>query len=109
MNTETITEKLHQKADKELKARISKVFESARDAIRDGSCKQITVKGGYIQGEDNGSKNYFVDAFDAIEQLEKLSFEMQCDRNRENAVSEFMSRVEQLGQEIDGLRSELMG
>ncbi len=107
MKTETITTKINDKSDAELRDRLSKKFYEIRREFTDGCSKSITVKGGYIKDKSNGDNEYIVDAHAALKKLEELSFETQFERNRDKAVSEFMDKVERLGSEIDNIRSQV--
>ncbi len=93
---ETLTEKLHSRADSKLRERLKKVFATTRDEFTDGCCKAIKVKGGYIEGDNNTDKEYVVDAHAALTALESLAFQMQCENNRTAEVNDFLSRVEAL-------------
>jgi hypothetical protein len=104
---ETITAKLHAKAESELRERLKKVFAEARREFTDGCCKSINVKGGYIEGDNNRSKEFIVDAHHALSQLEDLAFEMQREKAKADAVNEFMRKVESLESELDEIRSSI--
>ncbi len=104
---ETLTEKLHARADAKLRERIEKVFATTRREFTDGCCKSIKVKGGYIEGDNNGSKEYIVDAHEALSQLEELSFQMQRDNFRTDEVNDFLSRVEALESQFQEIHKDI--
>jgi hypothetical protein len=102
-----ITERLIAQADEELKLSLHKKFYAIRNEFTDGCSKVITVTGGYVQGQDNGSKKHIVDAHAALQGLEELSFQVQCEKYRQTKIDDFMSRVETLATEVDELRQSI--
>ena len=107
MKIETLTEKLRARSDDALRKRLHAAFWELRGEFTDGSTKPMMVKGGYIQGADNISKTFCVDAHAALEALENLSFEMQKDKARDKEINDFMRQVESLHESIEQLQSGL--
>lgn len=104
---QSITDRLHKQSDDALRARLSAIFEPARRELTDGCCHTIEAQGGYITDTDNSSKKFKVDAQSAFKALQELAFKMQYEQARENAVNDFMQKVESLSNDIQELRDSI--
>jgi len=92
MNTETLTQKLHDKADRELRERIR----NSMDPI----WKELGANGDWQRGKE-GPKLPWPGPSGA--EFEKVAFEYLCAPNRERAVSDFMAKVESMASQMEEL------
>jgi len=95
MTTQSITEKLYEQADEELKKRCAEAGKDLYDLVCDGSCHKIDIGAGPH------------DYWSLLDAVRNLAFDLRRDENRQNKVNEFMSNVNRLGSEIDQIRNSL--
>ena len=111
MNTETLEEKLHKRADKKLKEEIEASFRSARDAIsRYGIYSRNIHDSGVplqVNQTADGSKYKLVEAWKALSLLATDCYEVSKENYRIREVNDFLGEVERLGQEVEELRNSL--
>jgi len=94
-----ITERLIVKADEELKRRIDEAGEPLYKAICDGCGHDISVQ--------SGDRKVRVNYIDAWRGLKELAFELRKVRNQQDKLDEFMSKVEQLSNDVEELRQSI--
>lgn len=104
---ETITSKIHENTEIELRQSLKNKFYEIRKEFTDGRCKSIKVRGGYIEGDNNMEKEYVVDAHEALSAIENLSFEMQIEGAKTKAVEEFIQKVERVAKDVENLYQKI--
>lgn len=111
MNTNSITVKLHKKADDELYHKINESLEWIRKATGYSStppCKEAVedfLKA--VKGTTLGKRLTTLPLIsEAIKVMRETAFAYMRDANRERTVQEFMNKVEALSADINAIRSE---
>lgn len=99
---ETITEKLHQEADRELRERIEKAAAPLYEILgRDSHPHRLET----TQVEPQIKVTvYYRETFKS---LKALAFEVHHQRNRDDAVRAFMDKVEGLSEQIEELKQSV--
>ncbi len=98
---DTITERLHNKADKKLKDEIEAIISAVHCAITYGEHSLYSYQ---LRELDSDA---LVNGFGMLDRMKAMAFEGMKDRRRNEAVSEFMARVETLSVEIEELKNSI--
>lgn len=103
MNTpETITKKIQYASDVKLKSEIEKEFASLPGLIGDSYPHTFLI----IPKDSNG-KEVEIYAGDCLSKLKDLAFEVHKEKRRDEAISEFISKVDQLQNQIEELQGQI--
>jgi hypothetical protein len=95
MNIKDITQKLIEKADDDLQKEVDAAAKPLYCMLFDGSPYKINL---------GGVEHNWVTALNALKQK---AIELHTDQRRQAAIDAFMSRVEQIGNDIDELRQSI--
>lgn len=101
-----LTEKLHAIADKELRARITKVFADCYK-FRRIDMELPFYESNLVDRKDG--KKLRVDTFEVLAQMEQAFFDYERDRERARVVDGFIKKVDGLADQIDEIRSQVEG
>lgn len=106
MKIDTITDRLIQQADIELKERIKEAAKPLEDLLRNGvSGVDIPIMRRHHSDEESeiGRAAWY----EMMEALRRDAFDKRCTENRQSKIDKFMSKVTKLGSEIDELRDSI--
>jgi predicted nucleic acid-binding Zn-ribbon protein len=107
VNPDTITSRIHAKADEDLKKQIEDASVPLRDLFRDGCRHTIDVYSGNEQDANGNQKVVQVIMHSAFEAIKNKIFANKCERNREEAIRRFMAKVESLDDQLQELRDSI--
>lgn len=99
--TDSITERLKNRADEQLRKEIEDGIKKLRDWF---------VGIGRSQNEmeiESGDKTITLNAHSALDALREHAFGLHCDLYRANAISQFMDKVETLGQQVEEMKQSI--
>ena len=98
---ETITQRIFKKADDDLKREVGDAFNPIISQIN-ASLNNI-----YNLKVEVGGKDIEINGWAAIESIKKSIISGRTEKVRQDAISEFLSKVESLSSEIDELRNSI--
>jgi len=100
-----ITERIFEKADCALRAKIEKDMEPLRLLLNDGQPHRFNTPSTAYDGQ----KQVVVQVYyrECFRNIQALAFDVLRDKNREAAIRDFMAKVESLDEQLQELRDSI--
>jgi hypothetical protein len=103
MNIETITDKIIKQADTELKSRIEEACKPLDKLLRNGCSYEVSGPAGY----DDNSAPFKAMWFRAMNALMDSAFQQHFEKNRQDAINQFVSKFNALDAQFQELREQV--